>query len=365
MGLQRWGKIPETIFVSQWIARGVPRLLASYPQKNLDPNLIIDVFGLILREEEEPREGFYIVEYPEEATFSRQYAHRNFVCYFSGMELRQLVGLILEKGEDPEPYRGALVRVALRLFRRGEIPTAEEEWEEIWSQILAYTDMPIELRIADIFRDFEARMILSIMVEEGVLTLDELIRKAREKISYPITRDLLISYVYVLSALGILEVRFDEKALIERVYLISDVVFYRRKPQKFDEIIKKFPSVKEIYIQYVSDYIATWEADAEKIPELLSNSEIYPLIQKFRQEGAIEESKLSPSDRAIAERLKEENILVKIDNTYVMLVDPAYKLLFPKWTIAKLVEKAKEDTTMRDLLKNWLNVLKEAYLRRR
>jgi len=357
--------IPETMFVSQWVARGAPRLLAAYPKKDLDYNLVIDVFGLILREEEEPREGFYIVEYPERAILSHLYAHRKFVCYFSGMELRQLVGLILEEGEDPEAYRGALVRVALRLFRRGEIPATDEEWEEIWSQILAYTDMPIELKIADIFRDSEARMILSTMIEEGVLSIDELVRKVREKISYPVTRDLLISYVYVLSALGILEVRFDEKALIERVYLISDVVFYRKKPEKFEEIAKRFPAIKQIYVQYVSDYISTWESDAEKIPDLLSNSEIYPLLRRFRQEGAIEKSNLSPSEQEIAEKLREENILVKFDDTYVLLVDPTYKLLFPKWTIARLVERAKEDASVRDLLKSWLNILKEAYLRRR
>jgi len=356
--------MPETIFVSQWVARGVPRLLASYPQKNLDPNLIVDIFGLILREEEEPHEGFYIVSYPENAIFSEKYAGRNFVGYFSGLELKQLVGLILEEKEEPEPYRGALVRIALRLFRRGEIPTAEEEWEDIWTQMLAYTKMPIEQRIADIFRDVEARVILSTMVDEGVLTLDDLVRKAREKISFPTTRDLLISYAYALSALGVLEIRFDEKALVERVYLISDVVFYKRKPTKFD-IIMRVPALKELYSQRVSEYISTWEAEAEKIPELIGRSDVYNLIQRFRNEGLIKKDSLSQDEQTIAEKLRAEGIIVEFGGDYVMLFDPTYKLLFPKWTIARFIEKCREDMAARELLKNWLNILKEAYLRRR
>ena len=206
----RWViEIPESLFIGQWIARGAPRLLGAYPQKDLDYNLVTDIFGLILREEEEPREGFYIVQYPKDAIFSDVYGGRYFVCYFSGMELRQLVGLILDAGERPDPYRGALVRAALRLFRRGEIPTTDEEWLSVWNLILTYPKLPLEQRIADIFRDSEARVILSTMVSEGVLTLDDLVRKVRERLSAPVTRDLIVSYIYVLSALGILEIRYD------------------------------------------------------------------------------------------------------------------------------------------------------------
>ena len=64
------------------MARGAPRLLGAFPKRDLDYNLIIDIFGLILREEEEPREGFYIVQYPKDAIFSDIYADRYFVCYF-------------------------------------------------------------------------------------------------------------------------------------------------------------------------------------------------------------------------------------------------------------------------------------------
>ena len=173
-------KIPETLFLSQWVVRGAPQLLGAYPKKDLDYNLIIDLFGLILREEEEPKEGFYIVQYPKDAAFSEEYGGRYFVCYFSGMELRQLVGLILEPKEDPGPYRGALVREALRLFRRGEVPSTDEEWERIWNAILTYPQLPLERRIADIFRDVEARIILTTMINEGVTTLDELVRSLKE-----------------------------------------------------------------------------------------------------------------------------------------------------------------------------------------
>lgn len=356
--------MPETIFVSQWVSRGIPRLLASYPRENLDPNLIIDIFGLIIREEE-PREGFYIVRYPEGARFSEEYAQRDFVCYFSGMELKQLVGLILEKGEEAELYRGALVRAALRLFKRGEIPTAIEEWKDIWSQMLAYTKMPIEQRLADIFRDLEAKIILSTMVEEGVLTIDELVRKAREKISYPITRDLLIGYIHVLSALGILETRFDEKALMERVYLISDIVFYRKKPPKLEEVSKNFPLLKQMYSRLASEYISAWETEAEKIPELIGRSDTYEIIQRFRREGMIKKDDIPKIYQSIVETLRAENIIADIGGFYAMLFDPTYKLLFPKWTIAKFVEKSRENATARELLKTWLNILKEAYLRRR
>lgn len=358
-------KIPETLFLSQWVVRGAPQLLGAYPKKDLDYNLIIDLFGLILREEEEPKEGFYIVQYPKDAAFSEEYGGRYFVCYFSGMELRQLVGLILEPKEDPGPYRGALVREALRLFRRGEVPSTDEEWERIWNAILTYPQLPLERRIADIFRDIEARIILTTMINEGVTTLDELVRSVRNSLSTPVTRDLIVSYVYVLSALGILEVRFDEKTLTERVYLVSDVIFYRRKPPKFDELLKQFSQLQELYTNFVSDYLPSWEADFTALPDVLGTPNRYALIERFREAGYIRESDLTPDELKIAKELMTLKILVKIDDNIVMLSDPTFRLLFPKWTIARAMERAKDDENFREILVSWLNVLREAYLRKR
>jgi len=358
-------KIPESLFVSQWVARGAPRLLGAYPKKDLDRNLIIDIFGLILREEEEPREGFYIVKYPDDAIFSDRYAGWHFVCYFSGMELRQLVGLILEPNEKTAPFRGALVRAALRLFRRGEIPSSDEEWENLWNLILSYPDLPLEQRIADIFRDIEARFILTIMVDEGVLTLDDLVRRVRERLSTPVTRDLVISYVYVLSALGLLEVRYDEKALIERVYLISDVVFYRKKPQLFKEIVEKVPEFHDEYARFASEYIASWEADLSVIPEVIGDPELFAFIERLRKTGVINMSDLSEAEKSIVEKLSDIKIVKQIGDNICLLSDPAFKLLFPRWTISKALQKAEEDADFKDTVIAWLNILREAYLRKK
>ena len=357
--------IPETLFIGQWIARGAPRLLGAYPVKELDYNLVIDIFGLILREEEEPREGFYIVQYPKDAIFSDVYGGRYFVCYFSGMELRQLVGLILNAGEHPDPFRGALVRSALRLFRRGEVPTTDDEWSGLWNQILAYPELPLEQRIADIFRDVETRVILSIMLEEGILTIDDLVRRTRERLATPVTRDLIVSYIYVLSALGILEVRYDEKALIERVYLLSDIVFYRRKPEKYKEIAAKIPEYKEAYNEFASEYVAAWEADSSVIPEVIGNPEMYSFVERLRREGVMNVEDLSEEEKKMVEKLSDIKIVKIIGGKVCFLSDPTFKLLFPRWTIRDVLSKAKDNEEFRDIVVTWLNILREAYLRKR
>ncbi len=363
-------KIPETLFIGKWIPRGAPRLLGAYPIKELRYDLIIDIFGLILREEyrqeEEPREGFYIVQYPpKNAAFSDTYGGRYFVCYFSGMELRQLVGLILDAGERPDPFRGALVRAALRLFRRGEIPTTEEEWSNLWNQIIAYPESPLEQKIADIFRDVEARIILSIMLQDGILTLDELVRKVRERLATPVSRDLIVTYIYVLSALGILEVRYDEKALMERVYLISDVIFYRRRPNAYNKIASKVPEYKDAYAQFASEYIASWEADMSLIPEVIGNPELYAFVERLRKEGVMQVTDLSSEELKIVEKLADIKIVKRIGDYVCFLSDPTYKIIFPRWTIKEVLNRAKENEEFREIVIKWLNILREAYLRKK
>ncbi len=359
--------------------RSRPRLLGSYPLGGMEPDLFLDILGLIMREEmrekvrgelgererERLREGFYVVRYPKDAIFSETYSGRYFVCYFSGEELGQLVGIILNPDERPDPYRGALVRSALRLFRRREIPTTEEEWSALWNMILLYPNLPLEQRIADIFRDLEARVILSVMINEGVTTVDDLVRKVRERLSAPTTRDLIISYIYVLSALGILEVRYDERALVERVYLISDVVFYRKKPPNFKDIVRKVPEYAQVYSDFVSEYLASWEVDMNVIPEVIGDPETYAFVERLRREGVINIYDISDEEKKIIEKLVDIRIVKIIGDNICLLSDPALKLLFPKWTIRGVLERAEKDEGFRDVVIAWLNVLREAYLRRR
>ena len=346
--------MPKNIFLMQWDPRRGPIVLGSYPatSEGIDKDFLINVFGLVLQREER-LEGFYDVSYQG----------FDIVTYYSGQELNQLFGVVLEKGEDKEGIRGGVVRAALAAFRRGEPPATVEEWEDLWNRISAFPILTLEERIADAFRDDEARKLLEIMVDNGIIVIDRLIDNL--KTSFPfLSRDVLVTYVHLLEALGILVTKWDEKALIERVYLLRDVVFYRKRPEKFSEIASEINDYEEEFERFAREYQEEgWISDQVLLPGIISDPNLYMIIKEFREKCIINENDIATRGwTSLAERLVTLDILRKKDDKYYLFSDPTVKLILPRYTFSNVVKKLRGEELSEDVVIDYLKTVRESYL---
>jgi len=351
--------MPEGIFLMRWDPRRGPEILGMYPSEiAITQDELIDIFGTLLLREEERREGFY--------TFRTMGATKlDVVAYYSGQELNQIFGIILSPGEKPDDYRGGLVRIALKTFKLGEIVIdTEERWLEIWGWLLNYPSMTIEQRLGEVFQDEETYKLLEILVESGITTIDDIV--LRMKTEFPVlSRDVIITYVHTLEALDVFATKWDEKALIERVFLLRDVLFHRKKPEKFDEIAKKISTYEDKWKSFAKRYYeGDWMNDRAIIPRILGDPERYRVLSEFRRRGVLSESDIATMGWSeYVEELKNLEILDKEDDKYYLFSDPTVAYVFPKYTIAKVVEKLRDGELDKNLVIEYLRMLREAYSR--
>ncbi len=341
----------------RWDPRRGPMLLGTYPvELSLSPDELVNVFGGLFLEEEERREGFYNISS----------GGRNILAYYSGVELNEIFGVILKSGENPNDYRGGLVRLALKIFKMGEeMLYSEESWAEALNWITNYPSLTMEQRLADVFMDEEARTLLDLMVEEGILTLDEIVRRLRG-IHPGVGRDVIASYVYTLEALNVLLTHYDEKALIERVYLLRDVAFIRRRPKAFDQIAKNIPGYVERWSEFVKRYYdREWIQDKNILPSILADVNTYKVLSEFRSRGIISEDEAGTHgwDQIIEERLRPYEIVEKHEDKYYLFSDPTVTFVFPRYVIAKVMNKLKSGELEKKLVLEYLRVLRDAYSR--
>ncbi|MGQ4891376.1 MAG: hypothetical protein ACP6IP_02705 [Candidatus Njordarchaeia archaeon] len=351
--------MPRNIFLMQWDPRRGPLVLGYYTPSEeaaeaggIDKDFLINVFGMVLQRGER-LEGFYDVTYQ----------NYEIVTYYSGQELNQLFGVVLREGEDKKGIRGGVVRAALTAFRRGEPPVTEEEWRDLWDRISAFPTMSFEERLADAFRDDEARKLLEIMLDNGIMVVDRLLDSL--KTSFPfLPRDVLLTYVYLLEALGVLSTKWDEKALIERVYLLRDVVFYRRKPEKFDEIASAISDYSEEFERFAREYQENgWVSDQALLPNVLGDPNQFQVIKAFRELGIMSENEVATRGiTSIVEKLVSIDILRRKDDQYYLFSDPTVKLLLPKYTFANVVKRLRDEELTKDVVIDYLKTVRESYL---
>jgi len=341
----------------RWDPRRGPVILGTYPTElSLSPDELVNVFGGLFLEEEERREGFYTISL----------GGRNILAYYSGIELNEIFGIILKPDENPNDYRGGLVRLALKIFKLGEeILYSEEGWIEAWNWIIGYPSMTAEQRLADIFVEEEARSLLDIMIEEGILTIDDVIKRLRGM--YPgLSRDVITSYVHTFEALDIIATRFDEKALIERVYLLRDVAFIRKKPEVFGKVSKVIPGYEKKWEEFVMRYHdREWIQDRNILPKILAEAETYRVLTEFRSKGVIssEEVRARGWAELIEEKLRPYEIIERHEDKYYLFSDPAVVYIFPRYVIARVVDKLKNGEIEKKIVLEYLRILRDAFSR--
>lgn len=346
--------MPKAVFLMRWTAKRGPVIQGSYPpEADLEKDFLIDVLGSIIQEEEERREGFYPITLEG----------KDVVTYYSGEELNQVFGILLEEGERGEEYRGGLVQATVRILKKGGSISTTEEWKELWDWIRAYPDMTREQRIGDAFKDPAMNEILSIITDNGILTIGEMVDRTRIRLP-SLSRDVITTYVHILEALGILETQWNEEALEERVQMLRDVIFYRKKPEQYEKIASQISGYEEDFSSYVEKYKREriWEQDREILPGFLSRPEMYELLKRFRTKGVLEKAEVSESYDNVVGRLLEENILGETDTYFYLFTTPTLDLLFPRYTISRVFAQARDGTLSKEEVLNFLDTVKGSYL---
>jgi len=346
--------LPIATFLAEWDPRRGLVIIGMYPPTaNIDQDQLINIFGSLLLKEEERREGFYEISV----------GGLNTVAYYSGQELNQIFGIVLEPEEESGPYRGGLVRVATKIFKLGEgIIETEEGWEDLWKWITAYPNFTLEQRVAEVFRDEEAQRLLDILADTGIMTIDEVVD--RMKLQFPgLLRDVILTYVHTFEALDIVATKFDEKALIERVYFLRDIFFHRRRPDLFEDILAEIPEYEDKWNEFVTKYYeGGWEKDREILPPLLGNPDTYEIIKEFRDRGIIPADEVSSRgwDKLIGDMIEHQIIDVSGDK-YYLFSDPAVTRVFPRYTISAVVARLREGALDKEVVLDYLNTMKNAY----
>ncbi|NIU82549.1 MAG: hypothetical protein GWN64_03515 [Candidatus Thorarchaeota archaeon] len=325
----------------------------SYPPgAELGKEFLIDVLGSIIQEEEERLEGFYPVTLEG----------RDVISYYSGEELNQVFGIILGRGESEREYRGGLVQATARILKRGGSISTTDEWGNLWNWVKTYPKMSREYRITDAFRDPSMDTILSISAENGLLTMDELVDRAGLRTD--LSRDVITTYVHILEALGLLETHWDEAALEERVYMVRDLLYYRKKPEQYKEIAEFIPGYEERFNSFIEKYKRDmrWKDDKEVLPGLLTRPGIYDVLERFEREGVISRSEVTEDFASKARQLVEWQLAGETDDYFYYLAAPSLELIFPKYTISRVLARARDEEITKNEVIEYLNTLKESYL---
>lgn len=345
--------MPEAIFLMRWSAKRGPVVQGSHPpDAELEKDFLIDILGSIIQEEEERLEGFYPVTLEG----------KDVVNYYSGEELNQVFGIILESGETEREFRGGLVQATARILKKGGSIATSEEWANLWDWIKRYPHMDREEKIQDAFKDPAMDDILSIMAESGLLTIDELVDRAG--IRTGLSRDVITTYAHILEALGILETHWDEEALEERVYMIRDLLYYRKKPEDLEDISNKIPGYKERVNSYLEKYKREmlWKEDRKTFPQLLGQPRMYELLEEFTEKGVIKRGQMTGDSKDQINKLVDHKIIDKTDEYFYYFTVPVLELIFPKYTISQVLGRARDEELSKEEVLDFLHTVEESYL---
>lgn len=347
-------KTPKAVFLMKWTAKRGPVIQGSYPpDAEIEKNFLIDVLGSIIQEGEERREGFYPITLEG----------KDVVTYYSGQERNQVFGILLEEREQGKDYRGGIVQATVRVLKKGGTISTTSEWKDLWNWITAYPEMTRAQRIGDAFTDETIQEVFSLLEDNGILTREEVVD--RTQISLPgLSRDVITTYIHILEALGILDAKWDEEALEERVQILRNVFFSRKKPENFEEIAGEIPQYKKEFASYLEKYKRErmWQRDQEILPEFLSKPEVYRLIERFRRQGVIPKEELPEELNEEIDRLIEVRILGETEEEVFLFISPTVDLLYPRYTISRVFANARDETLTKARVVEFLNTLKASYL---
>lgn len=352
------------LFAARWEGEK-PEIIFIHPPGRLNVNEIGDILGLTLKErlpDVHPRKGFYFFSLPR-SVFSG--LMRDIVVYYS-VEPKILVGLLLDKKDNPQLYRGALMWVCLEYFAQERIPN-RDEIEIIWKKINKYPSMSFEQRMIDIFADEIVRIILDELRKDGYMNVYEMARRVFNKMTTPITIEVIRDYLGVLEAHGIIKMDFNPVSLEEIIYLIYDMAIVLRKPKYLKKVLKKHPEVKDHIHNIIQEYKEKWEDFQVRTAKVLENPFTFEILLSLRN-NPLKSTDLNNDEyiRSISS-LQDLGLVIKYDDIYYLILDPTILLITPEKTLKEKTEFVLSLTShMRSvetvLISEWLEKISKSEL---
>ncbi|MGQ4895119.1 MAG: hypothetical protein ACP6IQ_10905 [Candidatus Njordarchaeia archaeon] len=351
--------LPKVTFLLYWDYRKGPIVVGQYPADfNLDIDTIIEFFQAALQKAR--------ISHYEEVKISQGLA----LTYFTGEQTRMLFGVLLDEEENPDLLRGSLVRLVLKVIKSGQMPSSAEDWKFLWDTLIEYPKMEIEEKIGEIFSDKIARKIIRYLLEKGTEFSEDLIMGTvgTEEVNPSAIMDIGRTYIEILQALGILSVVWDKESLKERICLVRDVFFLRRRPERYEDLVEAIPGFKEEYESFVRDYIVNkkWQEDTEIIPKLFADPILYRTLKVLKEKGWISEDEATEQDLLDSLMKLVDYSVAKIherdgERIFYIFSEPVIVLQLPRFTISKTVERLNNEEIDANTLIQYLETIKKTY----
>lgn len=326
--------MPKMLFAAEWNDEE-PKVIFTYPLDHLKTDEIRKILRLTLKEilpDRYPNKGFYFFNLPR-SVLPRLPC--SIVVYYS-IEPKILVGLLLDKRDNPQLYRGALMWVCLEFFAQNKIPS-DEDVEIIWQKIIKYPSMSFEQRMIDIFADNIVQIILEELRKNGYMNIYEIARRIRNKMDPPITIEIIRDYLGILEAHGIVKIDFNPISLEEIVYLIYDLAIVFRRPKYLKKLLKKYPETKNHICHIIQDYKEHWENYQVRIAKTLEDPFTFDALLMLRK-NPLRKEKLNDKHLREIDKLHRLGVIIENNNTYYLVLDPTLILIIPEETLRDRAE---------------------------
>ncbi len=218
----------------------------------------------------------------------------NLVSYYFGPVLGIYCIVVLTEDEDTELYARVINDVAWNILKSIKNDTLGEDIENIYTQIVEYSEFNEEQKLALMYVNEIKRTILDKLGNEGIIVQNEIIswfesQKTGESLDI---EEIILGLVDE----GFLQVQ-DQKINGSKTYSLNKkLVVSRDIPSKILENSKKIPDLDPVYEEYVQEvtqyfdkYSSISEDNVELINKMILKKNVYKILNLLREKPLSEE----------------------------------------------------------------------------
>ncbi|HMF33199.1 MAG TPA: hypothetical protein VKK79_17370 [Candidatus Lokiarchaeia archaeon] len=356
--------MPIGILIMQWDERGGVTIIGQYPENlQFSEKTLMQVYSTH--------------EYSGAlGMISLTVGNTNIASYYFSKEKSCYLLLILNEGEDADPFEDGMTEVSGTILAHLGKEDFLSLLPSFYKLISSYPTMKSEQRLARVCQDETRRKVLQRLREEGALVKSELdiwlrdLNRGRivdiDDILKPLIKEGLVKSVTV-------------KALVtEVVFITNDTAIYRRPPVSLvnESSSRGLPAaLKKVYENTVKKYFTEdrpSEEDNVAILNLVADPETYEVISLMR-EAIVTRNDLiklkNNNEDELDEVLKKLwdcgiiCVLRDIIGTeyYALQSDIVVQKFFPEYMLNIVQQSAAEHTKADFVLLEHLNILEEVY----
>jgi len=300
----------------------------------------------------------------------------NIASYYTGIDQKIYVVLLLNLDDDPDAFEGGLSDISRIIIQNLEDDAYIPMVPSLFRRLSVYPSLNQEQLIAITYQDYVKRMIINRLGEEGVISKSELNIWLKDKYRFGFVD--LDSILFELVKRDLIKVTSVKGMPSELIFLTNDLLMIRTPPVKIlkDPVEMGLPeNLVEDYKNAVKIYFSNYhpsEEDNLKIIELLVNPPVYETIRLLRTtvttKNTLEKLRKKGVDD-VDEVLKVlyENKLIQVFQDkrsieyYAMLSDFNLSLIYPKYALNTIIQEYELKSKMDKVLVEYLNVLEDTY----